>query len=223
MRACFRQWKRLKKGPRRSPESRPGSLRQGLFSADGQLLQNMCLDWQIRFLIAVLRLADKRFGLGEGFAAVCCPATCKAMRTVRGVKVKVQWLEAGHTLDLCFEEHTQNPTSPTNFLCQSEPMDCHPACNVLPRPKVRQRLANCSRDAAEGKRSWQWGPWAHCFSDMKRPFYGFLAFQKIFQSRRLEDQKLFQSRRFEDQTPLNLPCNAHVQKGSHIDSQRMKT
>ena len=60
-----------------------------------------------------------------------------------GSRSTVQWLEAGGTLGLRFEEHTQNPNNdllcrwrrmcPTNWLCQSEPMD---SCTFAPGPKV---------------------------------------------------------------------------------------
>ena len=60
-----------KEGPTRSPESRPGSSRQRLSSAWAQLLETMCLpDWLPACVS--LRLADRRLGLCEGFAAFYC-------------------------------------------------------------------------------------------------------------------------------------------------------
>ena len=89
-----------------------------------QLLQGMnssfCVlcrpfNCQIGFLLAVLQLADKRVGLGKGFAAVCFgpgePGEMphdKDSNAYREWRQKVNaWHQAGHTLDLCFEVHTQ--------------------------------------------------------------------------------------------------------------------
>lgn len=113
--------------------------RQGMsVAAWVQLLQGMnssfCVlcrpfNCQIGFLLAVLQLADKRVGLGKGFAAVCFgpgePGEMphdKDSNAYREWRQKVNaWHQAGHTLDLCFEVHTQKRNEYALQIAQSAP------------------------------------------------------------------------------------------------------
>ena len=190
-----------KEGPTRSPESRPGSSRQGLSSAAwAQLLQTMCLpDW----LPAACRQAP---WLVRRFCCILLPARAARRNAQRcakqwycdpwvGPRSLVQWLEAGGNLGLRFEEHTQNPNNgllcrwqrmcPTNWLCQSEPMDFSPGGHLWARPEG-QRL-----DSA-----------------VKRPLFGFPAFhRKVLSKRALWRENLVSKRTL---WRPNLPKSCHL-------------
>ena len=147
-----------KEGPTRSPESRPGSSRQGLSSAAwAQLLQTMCrMPARLASCLRFFTACRQTPWLVRRFCCILLPARAalgNAQRRAKqwysdpwvGPRSLVQWLEAGGTLGLRFEE----PKTPI-MACYADGKECaqptgsakaspwisHPAGTFVPGPKV---------------------------------------------------------------------------------------
>ena len=144
-----------------------------------QLLQTMCLpDWLPNCGSTACRQAP-------WLASFCCqqgqPGEIKQWYCdpwVGSIKVNGPMVGSWGTLGLRFEEHTQNPNIMT---CYAGGEECaQPCAFAKASPWISYPARRAPWRQARRSATWQCGLWAaHCVSSMKRPLFGFPAFQKV--------------------------------------------